>query len=111
MDAEGNKYKTFSSDEAKQRRNMAGKGGSFVKGKLYGQGDIIFKNGNVYDGNLKGSKRDGKGKMTYLISETEDKNDVGEYEGNWIRDQRYGEGTMKYEDGSIFKGTWKNSKL
>jgi hypothetical protein len=38
---------------------------------------------------MKGSKRDGIGKMSYFVSEKEEfPEDVGAYEGQWRRDQR-----------------------
>ena len=72
---------------------------------------LFINNGNNYFGNLKGSKRDGKGKMIYEKSENEDPEDIGEYEGHWVRDQRYGQGIMKFENGNSFEGIWKNGRI
>jgi len=112
-DAQGNKFMSFTSDkDGKYIPSKRLYNGAFVKGKLYGQGEIKYKNGSVYNGQLKGSKRDGTGKMTYVRSENKDfEDDIGVYEGQWHRDQRCGEGTMNFTSGDIFKGEWKNGTL
>lgn len=42
------------------------KSGHFMKGRLYGKGEIKYRNGDEYTGFLKGSKRHGDGKMKYI---------------------------------------------
>lgn len=37
-------------------------------------------------------------------------NNRGEYEGDWVNDQRHGHGKMTYQDGDVYNGTWKNDK-
>lgn len=36
--------------------------------------------------------------------------DSGTYKGNWLYNRRHGEGTMTWNDGSEFDGTWRNDK-
>ena len=93
-------------------QNNRTESGTFIKGKLFGKGEIKYRNGNIYKGHLKGSKRDGLGHMTYY--ETENKNypnDTGVYEGQWRRDQRCGEGKMLFDNNDQFSGIWLQGTL
>jgi hypothetical protein len=60
-DVHGNRHMSISNIDRKEKT----KGGFFLKGRLYGQGESHFKNGDHYIGNFKGSKRNGYGVMTY----------------------------------------------
>lgn len=116
-DKEGNRFMTLVDDDD-HKRNIASdaikdsENGYFLKGKIYGKGEIKFKNGNTYVGILKGTRRHGKGHMTFF---TPPKNgfhsDIGDYQGNWKRDKRDGVGTMKYANGDFFEGLWKDDKM
>jgi hypothetical protein len=114
-DSEGNKFKSFQSVDVTDPNKVtmfSKNDGSFVKGKIDGIGQIVYKNSNYYKGNMKGSKRDGKGMMRYQISENlEIRDDVGVYNGNWKRDQRTGMGKMNFDDKWEFNGDWRNGKL
>lgn len=60
------------------------KSGFFLRGRLYGKGEIIFKNSDHYLGNFKGTKRDGYGVMNYNVPRSEsDYTNMGVYKGNW----------------------------
>ena len=122
-DKEGNRFMTLSEETDKSKAikdpeleiiqesvaNENSKNGHFLKGKLYGKGEIKFKNGNTYIGQLKGTKRNGYGTMQFVNPQIQDdKKDLGEFVGFWKRDKRDGQGEMKYLDGSIFNGIWKN---
>jgi hypothetical protein len=67
---------------------------------------INVDNGNgdrgTYTGNLKDSKRDGRGKMKYENGSV--------YNGKWYIDQKWGEGEMKYKNGDVYNGEWFQDK-
>jgi hypothetical protein len=84
--------------------------GYFFKLKLYGKGEIKFKNGNTYVGQFKSGKRDGEGEMSYIVPPKTSHHDIGEYSGSWKRDQRHGFGIMKYTNGCHYEGLWQFDK-
>lgn len=86
-DQEGNRYMSVASPVNKYSIVSDNKSGNFLRGRLYGKGEINFKNGDHFIGNFKGSKRHGIGEMTYKtpISETDFSN-LGTYFGNWSKE-------------------------
>ena len=95
------------SDDAQENDN-----GQFLQGKIKGTGEIKYKNGSTYKGLLRGNKRHGRGTMNFVAPLPRgDKNDVGEFFGNWKRDKRDGFGVMKYINGDTFEGIWKEDKM
>ena len=96
-DSVGNRHMTIANeDNATAKYSKNAESGIYIKGKLYGKGEIKYKNGNLYIGFLKGSKRDGYGEMIYYESESSDIDDKGTYKGNWRRNYRSGEGNEKF---------------
>lgn len=95
-DSAGNRYMTVTNDEnAKPGYRKNTDSGTYIKGKLYGKGEIKYRNGNIYLGYLKGSKRDGVGEMIYNETSSRldgDLDDIGVYKGSFRRDQRSGNG-------------------
>ena len=92
-DTAGNRFMTIANDEnTSAKYSKSSDSGVFIKGKLYGRGEIKYKNGNLYVGFLKGLKRDGYGEMVYNEPETEKLEDLGVYKGYWKRNNRTGEG-------------------
>ena len=81
-DIHGNRLMSLTKDKDNAFKEM--KSGFFLKGRLYGKGEIIFKNGDHYVGEFKGSKRNGFGIMKYKwpISDR-DYSNLGEYKGKW----------------------------
>ena len=74
--------------------------GDFKEGAA-SYGKVLFKNGDVYEGEVKGFKRNGRGVNKY--------NDGYVYEGMFVDDCREGEGKLvkgKY----CYEGTWKRDK-
>ena len=103
-DTKGNRYQ---SKGQKDKDEQDDETGHFLKGKLYGKGEIKFINGNTYIGHFKGTHREGYGEMTYLITHEEDnETQTGIYKGYWKRDNREGDGVMTYDNGSKFSGIW-----
>ncbi|CAI2381814.1 unnamed protein product [Moneuplotes crassus] len=114
-DKEGNRYMSLveeqNNNEDSHHHDKSFMNGYFLKGKLYGKGEIKYKNGDCYVGILKGTKRHGKGTMAFVTNKSgTDRNDIGEYEGKWVRDRRDGTGKMIYANGEIFQGIWKNDR-
>ena len=62
-----------------------------------------YQNGSVYAGTWSQGKRSGRGKMT----------EVGqwEYEGEWWRDVRHGEGVCTFANGEVCRGNWVNDRF
>ena len=73
------------------------------KGQENGKGKMIWKNGDVYEGDWKNGKRTGKGKLTWKNGD--------KYEGYFKNDELDGEGTLEYSNGDIEVGIWKNGEL
>jgi uncharacterized protein (DUF1697 family) len=86
---------------------------------------MTYKNGNIYDGEWKDNKQNGKGKMTYKNGDIYDgywednkKYDGGKmtyangdiYDGDWNDDNKYGIGEMTYANGDIYFGDWEDNK-
>ncbi len=64
---------------------------------------ITYSNGDVYEGEIRGGKRNGRGVLTYA------RGDV--YEGEFEDDMFCGQGKLTYIDGSIYDGEWKDGKI
>jgi hypothetical protein len=57
---------------------------------------IKYLNGNEYNGECVNNKKEGKGIMKYLNGD--------EYNGDWKEDLRNGFGKMKYNDRKVYEG-------
>lgn len=57
------------------------------------KGKIIYKDGNIYEGNLINGKKDGSGKLIYKNGDI--------YEGFFANDDFFGKGYIKYSGGRI----------
>lgn len=73
--------------------------GNFMKGKVSGKARAEYENGkNVYEGEWKDNRRDGKGQWTYP--------DGGKYIGQLLEDTRSYQGTYIWPNGSKYIGEW-----
>lgn len=63
-----------------------------------GMGKMVYKNGDVYEGNWSNNKREGFG--VYLYSN----GDV--YSGNWLDSKPSGQGKMVWNDGNFYEGNF-----
>ena len=64
---------------------------------------MTYKNGNVYEGEMRNDERNGDGTMTY--------NNGDIYEGNWDYNKMHGKGKMTYKTtGDVYDGDWLNDK-
>lgn len=93
----------------------------------HGIGKFIFKNGDVYLGEVQNGKKQGWG--IYKMVESGDryegywKNDLIEghglyiwkggntYDGNWKEGKRDGMGVFKWKEGGFYMGDWKENKM
>jgi hypothetical protein len=56
-------------------------------------GKMVYKNGDIYEGQFDGSRRDGVGKMICQNGDI--------YDGEWDSDQYDGKGTIKYANNMV----------
>ena len=94
--------------------------GHWKNGFRNGNGQIIYKNNNVYTGNWKNDKKEGKGMMSYrgikyngIWKDNDGEgtityNEISFYKGNWENYKRKGSGVMFYENKDIYNGNWNN---
>jgi len=73
--------------------------GALSNGKKDGYGKIIYKSGNLYEGEFKNDNRHGKGKITYT-----DYNIT--LEGTWINDEKVGKGIFTWPNGKQLEVNW-----
>lgn len=69
---------------------------------MHGKGKIVYKNGDVYDGEWRNGSKDGKGKMVYKNGDI--------YDGEWFNDLKHGDGKMVYKIGDVYDGEWVDDK-
>lgn len=72
-------------------------------------GKLVYKNGDVYEGQFKDDKRDGEGKIQanslgVMIYKNGEK-----YDGQWSDDKKGPQGTHYYLDGSKYEGDIANN--
>jgi hypothetical protein len=77
-------------------------GGTDTEGLANGEGQATYANGDVYEGQWVGDKREGAGKCTYASGEF--------YEGGWKSDKRDGKGRARYVTGDTYEGEWRFGK-
>ena len=105
IDANGNRQSTGQFDAGKMTYNNGDKFEGFWKNdKATGLGIMTYANGDNYRGSWANGKRQGIGKIQY------NKEDGRIYNGNWIQDNKQGQGTMAYPDGSKYMGQWIDDK-
>ena len=66
----------------------------------HGEGRLIYQNGDVYEGNFWADSIDGQGTYSYINGDV--------YEGEFKQDKMHGEGTYTWADGTTRSGRWKN---
>eukprot|EP00347_Sterkiella_histriomuscorum_P007743 403347725 len=75
--------------------------GNYINNELNGYGAFINSYGEMYCGEFKNGQRHGFG--THYKE-----GDI--FEGQWMKNNKNGEGVMKYANGNIEKGAWKDDK-
>lgn len=64
--------------------------------------EIVFANGDVYNGKVKQKLPNGTGTMHYVNGNV--------YVGEWVMGERSGQGTLVYANGDTYTGEWLNDK-
>lgn len=70
-----------------------------------GRGRMVYRNGDIYEGNWEHNQRNGLGHMQYSFSGGPVRGETikAEYDGEWKDDQRSGKGTLRWTDAAISK--------
>jgi hypothetical protein len=76
--------------------------GDWEKGN-FSYGRIFYPNGDIYEGQIKDSKPNGKGELKTLNNER--------YEGDFVNGEKTGKGKIIFEDGTIYEGNIENGKF
>lgn len=76
--------------------------GKYEKNKLI-DGTIFFINGDIYQGQIKNCKMEGKGKLIYHNSD--------QYIGSFIKNKKEGKGIYIFSSGPYFEGEFKHDIL
>lgn len=63
---------------------------------------IKYKDGRVYDGYVKGGKKNGQGTLKYPTGDT--------YQGEWKNNEREGVGTYNWASGAIYTGDYNDNE-
>ena len=74
--------------------------GEFLNDEFSGSGQLTSKDGSGYEGGYKDGLYHGKGTLTVA--------GLGTYTGEFKKGMKDGEGVFVYENGDVFKGTYKN---
>jgi hypothetical protein len=77
--------------------------GEWKDGKKNGRGKLTFPDGEVHEGEWKDDKRNGRCKCTFMP-------DGQVYEGEWKDGKMNGRGKMTFPDGQVYEGEWKDDK-
>lgn len=75
-----------------------GNGARSDEGQLEERGEIVFKNGAVYQGQWLGDMKHGYGVQVWP--------DGARYEGYWRYNKACGKGKFWHVDGDVFEGEW-----
>ena len=78
------------------------------RGQRHGEGQLVWENGDIYQGNFVNNVREGQGTLTYAA--TQKNNDNGEYVGEWHNNRMHGEGTRRYPNGGLYIGEYEYGK-
>jgi lysozyme len=77
--------------------------GSWLAGKMHGEGIHMSPEGEIYEGSFVEGRRDGHGRAKYK--------DGSEYEGLWKDDLRHGTGSYRSPKGNVYEGEWRYGRL
>ena len=76
--------------------------GELKAGKAEGRGIMRFASGSVYDGEWKAGKQEGRGVTRFASGNV--------YEGEYKAGEKEGRGIFRYAGGSVYDGEWKAGK-
>ena len=78
--------------------------GFFKYDSFDGNGILLWRDGQRYEGLLKNNKQHGFGKLTFS-----NENSFESYKGDFFEDKFHGNGTLKYKNGELYRGTFQDS--
>ena len=85
----------------------------FVDGVKEGKGVYQFANGDKYEGEFSNDNRNGFILNMLIINKgygiMRIDGDRESYEGDWVRGEKHGRGTYKFNNGDQYSGQWENS--
>lgn len=92
--------------------------GRFMLGKKWGRGTLWDKEGNIYIGEWRNDRRNGTGMQAFKVknlqedryTETWLKENTENYYGEFKNDVFYGQGTYRWDDGTLYVGPWAANK-
>ena len=79
--------------------------GQWLNDIFSGHGIYRYQDGAVYEGSFMDNNFNGEGTLTYPDNEVATKID---YVGEWKDDEQHGTGIMRYKNGRVYNGLWKN---
>jgi hypothetical protein len=82
--------------------------GEWKAGEPWGNGRMIYKNGQKYDGMWENGIYKGYGLFLFPINDTEER---ASYEGEFENGIQWGNGTVTWKDGKKYKGQFENGAL
>lgn len=77
--------------------------GEWVDDLPDGHGQIVYANGDRYEGSFAQGCRNGHGVLTL--------NNGMKFDGMWLRDLQHGEGVIVFPDGASYRGLWRDGKI
>lgn len=92
--------------------------GRFMLGKKWGRGTLWDKDGNIYMGQWRNDRRNGTGLQAFNVKDWREdlyteiwlKENTENYSGQFKNDVFYGDGTYRWEDGTLYVGKWAANK-
>jgi len=92
--------------------------GRFMIGKKWGRGTLWDSDGNIYMGEWRNDRRNGTGLQAFNVEDWKEdrytenwlKENTENYFGEFKNDVFYGEGTYRWEDGTLYVGHWAANK-
>jgi hypothetical protein len=96
--------------KGKYKSNNSFYDGEFANGKFHGEGKYT-DDSTFYEGYFVNGKYHGKGNIKRLITGNSEYNSVREYRGYFVGNKYSGTGMLIDINGDVFEGTWKNGYL
>ena len=78
-----------------------------ARGEKQGLGQMIWSNGDVYEGSFVCDARHGHGKLTFASTRPHRRPDNGEYVGDWSDNKMHGRGHRRYSSGDFYAGEYR----
>lgn len=79
-------------------------------GEKHGEGELIWSNGDVFQGSFQNDLRHGSGLLVFGLSIEQGVANKGEYVGDWYKDKMHGQGYRRYPNGDVYVGGFESGK-